>query len=350
VDFREELKKGANGTSDGNIAPLSMKDRSASAPPDHSPTDDTQSIDSRFSQSSPRRNLVFSLDKDAALSSRVSQATGVAREMLKTRLNNYLARRQQAKLERQILTKDRDLLVNSTKPRTQLPSDSAPNIVVKDEDEDIDSGPLPFETKKPPIFAPNEFMARSPEYGPSAMMTIPSTMANARPPSPGSETPVHSPLPPALPPRSPAVKRPVPPPPLPNRSSPRPIPRRPTPKSSYVSQNVGSPDEYKTELNDPENTQNQNDDDELLILHIPSDEGEDMTNTPPSIEEFESSPVECPKGRKPLIEEEAVLEPSSYGSNRSRRTSAANELAPQWSEKRTTDRDMPEIMEQGLMG
>ena len=50
-------------------------------------------------------------------------------------------------------------------------------------------------------------------------------------------------------------------------------------------------------------------------------------------------------------EEEAVLEPSSYGSAKSRRPSVAKESnLPQWSEKQAQDTDMPEIMEQGLMG
>ena len=165
------------------IAPLSLLDRSASAPP--SPTQDAPSAEQLPSLQPPKRSSTFSLDREAALSSRVSQATGAAREMLKTRLNTYLAKRQQSKLEKQILTKDRDLLVNSIKPRTRLPSGSSPNLVEKSEDEDIDSGPLPFENKMSPIFPPNEFSARSPGYGPSAMMTIPSTMANARPPSTG---------------------------------------------------------------------------------------------------------------------------------------------------------------------
>jgi hypothetical protein len=46
-----------------------------------------------------------------------------------------------------------------------------------------------------------------------------------------------------------------------------------------------------------------------------------------------------------------VLEPSSYGSNRSRRGSEIKQGQPQWNEKETSDREMPELMmEQGLMG
>src|SRR5271155_697759 len=221
---------GEKGVIDAEIPHLSLQDRSASAPPDTSPVEGpllSKEIRTSSILEPTKRTATITYDKNAALSTRVTQATGVAREMLKTRLDSYLARRQQQKLEKQILTKERDLLVNSTKPRTRLPSDSSPNLVIKTVEDDIDSGPLPFDNKKSPMFAATDFGGQSPGYGPSAMMTIPSTMANARRPS--ASTPEVSPSPaPDLPPRlaaSPA-KRPVPPPPLPARSSPRPIPPR----------------------------------------------------------------------------------------------------------------------------
>ena len=336
---------------DPGFVPLSFTDRSASAPP--SPTYNTSSAEQ---SPSLRMTSAFSRDRDAALSSRVSQATGAAKEMLKTRLNTYLAKRQQSKLEKQILTKDRDLLVNSIKPRTRLPTDSSPNLVEKSEDEDIDSGPLPFENKKSPIFPPSEFSVLSPEYGPSAMMTIPSTMVNARSPLAGetSTTPL---APPVLPPRSPQSKRPVPPPPLPPRSAPRPIPRRQVPQPSHLSQSAGSyspsssPDEHKPG-EQATNTSGQNEEDDLMILHIPSDDSEELASGASSIKGSGSSPESPKRRQKVSLEEGAVLESSSSGSNKSRRASVANtkESAPQWNEKQTSDRDMPEMMEEGLMG
>jgi len=352
--------EGEKGIMDADIPQPSLQDRSASAPPDASPHE--ESTLSRDIKASPKvdpvkRTPTFTYDKNAALSTRVTQATGVAREMLKTRLDSYLARRQQQKLEKQILTKERDLLVNSTKPRTRLPSDSSPNLVVKAVDDDIDSGPLPFESKKSPIFAPAEFGAQSPGYGPSAMMTIPSTMANARPQASTLEV---SPTPaPDLPPRPAAspAKRPVPPPPLPARSAPRPIPRRPVaaPPETVPStdSSVHTPDVPADVYQGLENKDGRNDEDDLMILHIPSDDEEEdaINGGKSSAGGTDSSPAESPVARrKAEVEEPAVLAPSSYGSNRSRRTSAATESAPQWTEKPPAERDMPEMMEQGLLG
>jgi hypothetical protein len=89
-----------------------------------------------------------------------------------------------------------------------------------------------------------------------------------------------------------------------------------------------------------------------MILHIPSDdEEEELDGAKSSAGGTDSSPVESPVlRRKASVEEPAVLAPSSYGSNKSRRTSAADESAPQWTEKPPAERDMPELMEQGLMG
>jgi hypothetical protein len=348
-----------NLAKDAEIPPLSLQDRSASAPPTIPPEE------SDFSKSTEpvKRTSTLGFDKDGAISKRVSEATGVAREMLKTRLNTYLARRQQSKLEKQILTKDRDLLINAPKPRTRLPSDSAPNLVIKLEDDDVDSGPLPFEDTKSPKFPSAEFSARSPGYGPSVMMTIPSTMANARP---SDETATSPSVPPALPPRPQVTKRPVPPPPLPPRSAPRPIPRRPVPHApSNLSQSTdadelsasSSPENSKTEQKPEEKKPNGknsfDEEDDLMILHIPSDEGEELASGSSSIKDAAPiSPSESLKRRKKVVpEEEAVLEPSSYGSSKSRRASLVNETAaPQWNEKKMSERDIPEIMEEGLMG
>ena len=351
--------EGEKGVIDTEILRSSFQDRSASAPPDSSPPEGT--ILPRDAETSPKSNPtkrtpIFSYDKNAALSTRVTQATGVARDMLKTRLDSYLARRQQQKLEKQILTKERDLLVNSTKPRTRLPSDSSPNLVIKTEEDDIDSGPLPFE-KKSPMFAPSEFGAQSNGYGPSAMMTIPSTMATARPtvltpeisPAPAPE------LPPRLPP--PPAKRPVPPPPLPARSAPRPIPRRPVavqreaiPTTDSSAHTPDVPVDIYQGLVDKNDRDD--DDDDLMILHIPSDEEEEEVDGAKSgTGGTDGSPTESLLGnRKVEVEEPAVLAPSSYGSNRSRRTSAANERTPQWTENLPAEREMPEMMEQGLFG
>lgn len=349
--LRDDLEKNSK---DPEIPAVSLAGRSASAPP--SPTHDASPAEQSPSFQHSRGASTFSLSRDAALPSRVSQATGVAKEMLKTRLNTYLAKRQQSRLEKQILTKDRDVLANSIKPRTRLPSDSSPNLVEKSEDEDIDSGPLPFENKNSPIFPPSEFSARSPEYGPSVMMSIPSTMANARSSSAGetSTTPLAAP---ALPPRSPQIKRPVPPPPLPPRSAPRPIPRRPVPQPSHLSQSTGSyspsnsPDEHRPD-EQPTNANGQNEEEDLMILHIPSDDDEELASGASSIKGSGSSPESAKRRQKVSLEEGAVLESTSYGSNKSRRASVAKttESAPHWNEEQASDRDMPEMMEQGLMG
>jgi hypothetical protein len=350
---------GEKGLVDAEIPHLSLQDRSASAPPDASPTEGTvREREAKMSSTldPTKRTATFTYDKTAALSTRVTQATGVAREMLKTRLDSYLARRQQQKLEKQILTKERDLLVNSTKPRTRLPSDSSPNLVIKIVDDDIDSGPLPFENKKSPMFPATEFGGQSPGYGPSAMMTIPSTMANARRPS--ASTPEVSPNPaPELPPRPAASpgNRPVPPP-LPARSSPRPIPRRPVATQPETTagthSNAHTPDVPAEVYQGLANENDPNDDDDLMILHIPSDdEEEELDGAKSSAGGTDSSPPESLVLRRKASEEEpAVLAPSSYGSNRSRGASAADESAPQWTEKPPAERDMPELMEQGLMG
>jgi len=337
---------------DAEIPPLSLHDRSMSAPPTSPPNES----ETPKSAEPIKRTSALSFNKDGPLSQRVSQATGAATEMFKTRLNTYLAKRQQSKLEKQLLAQDRDLLVNAPKPRTRLPSDSTPNFVTKPEDEDVDSGPLPFGDTKSPGFPPAEF-ARSPGYGPSAMMMIPSTMANARPPTEsevgGSPTP-----PPALPPRSQAVRRP---PPLPPRSAPRPIPRRPIPHApSHLSQtsdvvdlsSSASPEESKNEEQKPNGKKNFDEEEDLMILHIPSDEGEEVASSASSIKDVaQISLSESPKPRRKVDpEEEAVLEPSSYGSSKSRRASLAKETAQQWNEKKVSERNIPEIMEEGLMG
>ena len=352
--------EGEKSAMDTEIPHLSLQDRSSSAPPDASPPEGTtlpRDVKASPQVDAAKRTPTFTYDKNAALSTRVTQATGAAREMLKTRLDSYLARRQQQKLEKQILTKERDLLVNSTKPRTRLPSDSGPNLVVKTVDDDIDSGPLPFENKKSPMFAPVEFGGQSPGYGPSAMMTIPSTMANSRPlasapdvsPSPAPELP-------SRPVASPA-KRPVPPPPLPARSAPRPIPRRPVaaqPETvASTDSSAHTPDVPAEVYQGLENNNDRNDEDDLMILHIPSDDedGEDVDGAKSSAGGTDSSPAESPVARrKAAVEEPAVLAPSSYGSNMSRRASVADESAPQWTEKPPAERDMPEMMEQGLFG
>jgi hypothetical protein len=90
-----------------------------------------------------------------------------------------------------------------------------------------------------------------------------------------------------------------------------------------------------------------------MILHIPSDEGEELASGSSSIKDTAPiSPSESLKRRKKVVpEDEAVLEPSSYGSSKSRRASLVNETAaPQWNEKKMSERDIPEIMEEGLMG
>ena len=341
---------------DAEIPPLSLQDRSMSEPPTSPPNES----EAPKSAEPVKRLSALAFSKDGPLSQRVSQATGVATEMFKTRLNTYLAKRQQSKLERQLLAKDRDLLVNAPKPRTHLPSDSTPNLVIKPEDEDVDSGPLPFGDKKSPGFPPTEF-AQSSGYGPSAMMMIPSTMANARPPT-ESDVGVSPKPPPALPPRSPPLKRPVPPPPLPPRSAPQPIPRRPVPHvPSHLSRSSdavdlsssGSPDESKNEEEKGNGKKNFDDEEDLIILHIPSDEGEEVVSGASSIKDLaQTSPSESPKPRRKVApEEEAVLEPSSYAGSKNRRASLAKETAAQhWNEKKVSERNIPEIMEEGLMG
>ena len=291
-----------------------------------------------------------------ALSTRVSQATGAAKDMLKSRLNTYLAKRQQSKLQKQILTNDRDRLVNSVKPRTRLPSESSTELEPKAEDDDIDSGPLPFESKRSPMFAPSEFNHHSsPSYGPSVMMTIPSTMANARP-SPPSETPAStsSATPPPLPKRAPTDRKSVPPP-LPARSAPRAIPRRPVPPVPEPSQHDVEPSLPSTatspeDIRDAPNPQNGMDDDDLIVLHI--DEDDDMEQPSSSSSVKDSELGTSPERRKVEKEEEAVLEPSSYGSTRSRQPSLVKDpsTASQWNEKQERERDMPEMMAEGLMG
>jgi hypothetical protein len=89
-----------------------------------------------------------------------------------------------------------------------------------------------------------------------------------------------------------------------------------------------------------------------MVLHIPSDDEDALESAGSSIKEAGRSPTESQYDRRRVVqEEEAVLEPSSYGSGKSRRSSAAKDLTlPQWSEKPAQDTDMPEIMEQGLMG
>lgn len=341
-----------NGETVDPAVPSIVGERPDSAPPTVETEDDSVSMQTRDVPNSPVRRLSsMSSEKNVVFASRVSQATDAAKDMLKTRLNTYLAKRQQSKLQKQILSNDRDELVNSIKPRTQrLPSVST-DLDQKIEREDIDSGPLPFETKKSPLFAPSEFsVLSSPDYGPSAMMTIPSTMANARS-SNNTEIPVGPSPAPALPPRPTSVKS-TPPPQLPPRSAPRAIPRRPVPETPPPPQGADSigptSPEDQPRLLKPENT----DDDDLMILHIPSDDEEALDSAGSSIKGIEISPVNTqPERRRVDQEEEAVLEPSSYGSAKSRRPSVAKESSlPQWSEKQAQDTDMPEIMEQGLMG
>jgi hypothetical protein len=100
-------------------------------------------------------------------------------------------------------------------------------------------------------------------------------------------------------------------------------------------------------------TEVKNDDDDLMILHIPSDDEEELESGASSVKETAEPIAESPPERRKVEQEEAaVLEPSSYGSgSRSRRTSRSKELGlPQWSEKHTSDGEMLELMEQGLMG
>lgn len=290
-------------------------------------------------------------EKEALFSTRVSQATGAAKDMLKSRLNTYLAKRQQSKLQKQILTNDRDLLVNSIKPRTRLPSETSPKLDPKSEDDDLDSGPLPFENKKSPLFAPSEFTAlSSPVYGPSAMMTIPSTMANSRPSMPDRTTSASSP-PPPLPARSPSTRKPLQPP-LPARSAPRAIPRRPVPPIPQPSHDPAS--SAPTTASSPESTRDRSDshvdDDDLLILHIDEDEDREQPSRASSVKDAELG--SSPERKRVEREEEAVLEPSSYGSNRSRRPSMSKDpsMTNQWNEKQVSDREMPEMIAEGLMG
>jgi hypothetical protein len=306
---------------------------------------------SRSSTPSSRFGLA---NKDALFSTRVSQATDAAKDMLRTRLNTYLAKRQQSKLQKQILTNDRDLLVNSMKPRTRLPSDTSPELASKPDDEDIDSGPLPFENKKSPLFAPSEFGSlQSPGYGPSVMMTIPSTMANARPTVPETTTSGSSPTPPPLPERSPSARKLVPPP-LPARSTPRAIPRRPVPQTPQHSHDVES--SGPSAATSPEDardhaiSQNGTDEDDLMVLHIDDDEEQEQASRTSSVKNFDLGT--SPDRRRVEREEEAVLEPSSYSSNKSRRPSMVKEpsTASQWKGGQDAERDMPEMVAEGLMG
>ena len=335
---------------------LSMVDeRPGSAPPNtQSLSSETVDVQAREVPQLPtRRSSSIASEKNAMFASRVSQATDAAKDMLKTRLNTYLAKRQQSKLQKQILTNDRDELVNSIKPRTRrLASEISTDLEQKNDNEDIDSGPLPFENKKSPLFAPSEFSAlSSPGYGPRAMMTIPSTMSNVRPSMCSSDRPTEANLSPALPPRPASVENSGPPQ-LPPRSAPRPIPRRPLPEQppppqSAESSTAASPEDH-SRVPKPAN----NEEDDLLILHIPSDDEDALDSARSSVKEIGHSPTESQQERHRVVqEEEAVLEPSSYGSSKGRRPSVAKDLSlPQWSEKQTQDTDMPEIMEQGLMG
>lgn len=343
---------------DSEIPPLLPSDRSSSAPPT-SPTGNSQPRDGQPTTESnhAKRFPTFAMDKDATLSKRVSEATGVAREMLKTRLNTYLAKRQQAKLEKHLLSKDRDLLVNSVKPRTRLPSDSLPDLQLpKPEDDDVDSGPLPFENKKSPTFLSGEISSfPSPGYGPSAMMRIPSTMANARTPASEPASPIPSDVVPsttAVPPKSevsPSMTLYFPTP-----TAPRPIPRRPVPTSSHLSRSVEVDSGTQTSSSSVESKDvvpTPEEDSDLMILHIPSD-NEDVESRTSSSKDMGSPSESPPEPRKVLLDtEEAVLELSSYGSSKSLRASVAHEASRQWNEKDVSDnRDMPELMEEGLMG
>lgn len=357
---------------DMEIPPLSLNDRSASAPPDHVTEDNSGSKSTK----SIRRFPTFATDKDATISSRVGQATEIARDMLRTRVNSYLARRQQSKLEKQILTKERDLLVNSLKPRTRMPSDPTidPDGSKTREDDDIDSGPLPFENPKSPKFSSEPDFHHAPAgYGPSVTMAIPSTMANARPSSDSdsnnpaassSSLPSTSSAPSLSSPTRKPVPQPPPPPFTPPRSAPRPIPRRAVPKAlptshSPLSSAVATPNSNEESLPPPASAPPQ-DEDDLIILHIPSDDDseEEFESKEPSIKESEGSTDASPlretqSESQKSEEDEAVREPSSYGSNRSRGGSiVGNETAQQWNEKENSERRViPELMmEQGLMG
>ena len=142
---------------------------------------------------------------------------------------------------------------------------------------------------------------------------------------------------------------------VPPRSVPRPIPRRPVPQIPTQSEEIKS----QTTSNSPEEpkhstlTEAKDDDDDLMILHIPSEDEEELESGASSVKETAGPIAESPPERRKVEQEEAaVLEPSSYGSgSRSRRASTSKELVlPKWSEKQTSDREMPELMEQGLMG
>jgi hypothetical protein len=121
----------------------------------------------------------------------------------------------------------------------------------------------------------------------------------------------------------------------------------PPPPQSAESSAPASPEDHPQPLK-PANT----DDDDLMILHIPSDDEDALQSAGSSIKETGVSPTESQQERRRVVqEEEAVLEPSSYGSGKSRRPSIVKDMTtPKWSEKQTQDTDMPEIMEQGLMG
>jgi len=344
----------ADKKADEPVIPSIPDERPESAPPTTETTNEGTDVQPRDVPPLPRRPSSVSPEKNPVFAARVSQATDAAKDMLKTRLNTYLAKRQQSKLQKQILANDRDELVNSIKPRTRrLTSEVPKDLDQKDDDEDIDSGPLPFESKKSPLFPPSEFSPfSSPGYGPSAMMTIPSTMSNARPSMSNSDYPVRSSSSPALPPRPSSVKNPGPPPQLPPRSAPRPIPRRPVPEQPPPPQSVESSAPASPEDCSRPSKPSNPDDEDLMVLHIPSDDEDALESAGSSIKEAGRSPTESQHDRRRVVhEEEAVLEPSSYGSGKSRRSSAAKELTlPQWSEKPAQDTDMPEIMEQGLMG
>jgi hypothetical protein len=316
-----------------------------STPPD--PAEDASSIKS--TSRTFRTSSMFG-EKDQLFSTRVSQATGVAKDMFKSRLSTYLAKRQQTKLQKQILSNDHDLLVNSIKPRTHLPTEIVTaTIDSKPDVDDIDSGPLPFDNRRPAVYAPGEYSPTtlaSPGYGPSAMMTIPSTMANARPPSSSSSS---APAPPPFPPRT-ISKRPVPPPPLPPRSAPQPIPRRPVPlpprqSETSLATTPDSPGEPKGEP-DP-----RTDNDDLLLMQLSEDESDPGQSGESSSSQKESNlELGCsPERRKARREEEAVLEPSSFGSN-TRSSVKESNIENQWNEKQVSDTEMPEMMAEGLMG
>ena len=126
---------------------------------------------------------------------------------------------------------------------------------------------------------------------------------------------------------------------------------------SHLSHSAGSyspsssPDDHRPD-EQPTNTNGQNEEDDLMILHIPSDEGEELASGSSSIKGMEVLPRESKAKAKSVVGRRSGFRVIAVWEYKNRRASVANanESAPQWNEKHTSDRDMPEMMEQGLMG